>query len=194
MSITKLPSRLPLNAALVLIDVQNGFDDLTHWGGRRNNPEAEAQMQKLLLAWRSVDYPIIHVQHTSVDPNSPLRPGQSGCDIKDIVTPLRGEVIVTKTVNSAFIGTDLKQHLDGLAIRELVIAGLTTDHCVSTTTRMAGNYGFKVILVDDACATFDKVGPTGVRHTAEELHAAHICSLHGEFAEVLTTETVLGLL
>lgn len=75
--------------------------------------------------------------------------------------PIDGEIIIKKNVNSAFIGTDLKERLDNEKITKLVIVGLTTDHCVSTTTRMAGNYGFDTFIVSDPTAAFNKKGREG---------------------------------
>lgn len=142
--------------ALLLIDVQKGLDDLDYWGGHRNNPQAEENMARLLHFWRQHDLPIFHVKHNSTNPNSRLVAGQPGNDIKDIVKPIHNEPVLEKNVNSAFIGTDLQARLDQANIKTLVIIGLTTDHCVSTTTRMAGNLGYETYLVADATATFDK--------------------------------------
>jgi nicotinamidase-related amidase len=101
--------------------------------------------------------------------------------------PIKGEQIFEKSVNSAFIGTNLESYLRENGINNIVIAGLTTDHCVSTTTRMAGNLGFKVLLVSDATATFDRQGPDGKEYKAEDIFAVHIASLHGEFCNVVST-------
>jgi nicotinamidase-related amidase len=91
-------------------------------------------------------------------------------------------------VNSAFIGTDLKEQLDNLKITKLVMVGLTTDHCISTTTRMAGNFGFDTFLVSDATATFNKKGVEGQNYPAELIHETALASLNGEFARIVTTE------
>ena len=172
--------------ALLIIDVQQGFDD-PKWG-QRNNPDAEANISRLINLWRSEKRPIIHIQHCSVAPGSPLRPEHPGCQFKPEATPIEGEPVFKKTVNSAFIGTKLESHLKDNGIEHIVIVGLTTDHCVSTTTRMAGNLGFKVLLVSDATATFDRMGPDGKKYMAEDIHSIHIASLHGEFCNVITTD------
>ena len=91
-------------------------------------------------------------------------------------------------MNSAFIGTDLKERLDNEKITKLVIVGLTTDHCVSTTTRMAGNFGFDTFLVSDATATFNKKGIDGKNFSAGLIHETALASLNGEFATVVTTD------
>ena len=178
-------------AALLLIDFQQAFDNLAYWGGERNNPDAEANAARLLAYWREHQLPIFHVQHGSTNPGSPLASGQPGQAFKPEVAPQPGETVVQKHVNSAFIGTDLAQQLHGRNLTTLVIAGLTTDHCVSTTTRMAGNLGFHVYLVGNACATFNKKGPDGQNFSADLIHQTALASLHGEFATVVTTAGIL---
>ena len=182
------------NPALILIDIQKGFNDLEYWGGERNNPEAEQNAGKLLAFWRKKGLPIFHAKHCSTNPNSKLAEGQPGNDFQDVVTPKAGEIIIRKNVNSAFIGTDLKEQLDILKISKVVIAGLTTDHCVSTTTRMAGNFGFDTFLIEDATATFCKKGSKGQIFSAEIIHDTAIASLMDEFASVKKTEELLKLL
>ena len=176
--------------ALIIIDVQNGFDD-SSWGPR-NNPGAEAVIARLLGAWREAERPIIHVQHLSRNPASPLAPGQKGVDIKAAVAPRGGEPVITKHVNSAFIGTDLEDRLRRAGIKNLVITGLCTDHCVSTTARMAANLGFGVTIPADAAATFDRTAYDGKVFRAEEIHRTALASLHGEFATVVGSESLLA--
>jgi nicotinamidase-related amidase len=175
--------------ALLLVDVQRGFDD-PRWG-KRNNPDAESNIAKLLSEWRKRKLPIIHVRHCSVEPSSPLRPGQPGNDFKEEAQPLPGERQFNKSVNSAFIGTELETYLQDQGISSLVIVGLTTDHCVSTSTRMAANLGFKVTLISDATATFDRKGKNGALYSADEIHKINLVSLDGEFCVVRTTGEVL---
>ncbi|NHW59184.1 isochorismatase family protein, partial [Escherichia coli] len=99
----------------------------------------------------------------------------------EYVTPNDSEPIITKNVNSAFIGTTLKEQIDSLNINTLVIVGITTNHCVSTTTRMSGNYGYETYLISDATATFDRVGINGEKYDSELIHQTTLANLNEEF-------------
>ncbi len=178
--------------ALLLIDIQKGFDDIAYWGGERNNPDAEKVAAQLLAFWRERNWPLFHVMHCSTNPVSRLAPTHPGNEIKDEVKPLAAEPVIQKTVNSAFIGTDLLERLTDQGITQVVVAGLTTDHCVSTSVRMAGNLGFETFVAADATATFRKVGVNGTAFSAEILHQTALASLHHEFAEVLSAAEIMA--
>lgn len=175
----------PENPALIIIDVQQGFDD-PKWG-KRNNPWAEQNIYRLLKLWRKTKLPVFHIKNDSTEPASPLRPELAGNLIKDIVKPLPDESVLIKTVNGAFIGTDLEKRLTLQKIKNVVIVGLTTDHCVSTTVRMADNLGFRVWVVSDATATFGKTGYNGKKYSAEHIHQLALVQLQDEFAEIVDT-------
>lgn len=181
------------NTALILIDIQKGFDEEEFWGGNRNNKDAEEKSAIILKKWRSLDLPIFHIVHSSQNPISRLHESHPGFEIKDEVKPIEGEPVIKKNVNSAFIGTDLKERLDRQGINKLVIIGLTTNHCISTTTRMAGNFGFDTLLISDATATFDRIGINGERFDAEIIHQIALANLNNEFAQVINTEKLLEL-
>lgn len=176
--------------ALLLVDIQKGFDDINYWGGERNNPDAEKNAGSLLFLWRAHQLPVFHVRHCSSIPTSLLHETNAGNAFNDLVAPAAGESVISKHVNSAFIGTDLQARLDKAAITTLVIAGLTTDHCVSTTARMAGNLGYTTFVVADATATFNKKSPDGQNYPAELIHETALASLSEEFATIVTTTMV----
>ena len=178
------------HAALLVIDVQQGFSDPS-WGPR-NNPEAEANIARLLAVWRKTGRPVVHVHHNSSLSGGHFVPGTSGNAPKMEALPLEGEPVHHKTVNSGFIGTMLEQGLRAAEIDTLAIVGLTTQHCVSTTTRMAGNLGFRAYVVADATATFDQTGIDGRKRAASEVHFTALSDLNGEFAIVVETNTLLA--
>lgn len=178
--------------ALVVVDVQQGFDDPA-WG-RRDNAACEDHIALLLDAWRQAERPVVIVRHDSASPTSPLRPGQPGNDLRAFLTSegIAGDVLIAKSVNSAFYGDpDLHAWLTDRGITRLTICGVTTNHCCETTARMAGNMGYDVTFVIDATHTFDRTAPDGSVIPAEEIARVTAANLHGEFATVLTTREVL---
>lgn len=182
--------RIPRNSALVVIDVQKGLDHPKY--GRRSTPEAETNITRLLSAWRKAKWPVLHVQHLSKSPDSPLRPDSSGVAIKPEATPLESEPLFRKRVNNAFLGTDLEAFLHRSGITSLVMVGLTTDHCVSTSARMAADLGFDTYVVADATAAFELEGYDGRRFSAEDVHAVSLVTLKDEFATIVFTDEALS--
>ena len=180
------------SAALLVIDMQVGFDNPA-WG-RRNNPMAEANVAAAIAAWRAAAGPVIHVHHDSPNASGLLRRDTPGNAAKAQATPIEREKVYRKRVNSAFIGTSLEADLRNLGIDSLVIAGLTTNHCISTTARTAGNLGFETFVLADATATFDRLNLDGKLRFAEDVHDAALSDLQGEFAEVVDTKSALAAL
>jgi len=189
------PAKLDLmtDTALILIDVQRGFDEPEFWGPR-NNPGAEANMKTLLDAWQARRLPVVLVHHDSTKPDSPLRPGQPGNDFKPELDGARPDLVFGKKVNSAFIGdVDLDAWLKRRGITSIVLGGIQTNFCCETTARMGGNLGYDVTFALDATYTFDLEGPDGTVLTADELSRATATNLHGGgFATVRSTKEVLS--
>jgi nicotinamidase-related amidase len=179
-------------AALIPIDVQRGFD-FPPWG-RRDNPAMEDNGRRLLAAWRAALWPLIHVRHDSVMPGSPLATAHPGNAFRDGFEPLTGEPVVAKSVNAAFIGTDLDLRLRRLGVSTVVLFGISTDMCVSTTARVAANLGYRTIVVGDACQCFDLDDGEGGTIRAEDIARAHLATLRAEFAEVLDTSALVAAL
>ncbi|MFH8726532.1 cysteine hydrolase family protein [Streptomyces termitum] len=186
------------NAALVVVDVQKGFDDEEFWG-RRDNPGAEENIASLIDVWQETGRPVVFVRHDSVKEGSPLAAGSAGNAFKDFVAERRGkgsgpELLVTKSVNSAFYGEpDLDAWLKGAGVRQIVVVGIQTNMCNETTARMGGNLGYEVLFPLDAMHTFDLAGPFGWTATAEELTRATAVSLHGgHFARVVTARELVA--
>lgn len=169
------------NTALVLVDVQKGFHDPV-WG-KRNNPGAEGNIKLLLRFFRDASAPIVHVQHVSTDTKSPLRQNQVGVEFMDGIQPQFKEPVFQKSVNSAFIGTGLEKYLRNQKIQFLTMVGFTSDHCVSTSTRMAANLGFSVNVISDATVTFQRK-LAGKIFSPDIVHEVSLASLSKEFATI----------
>jgi nicotinamidase-related amidase len=179
-----------MNKALLIIDVQKAFNN--HMWGNRNNPEAENRIKNILLEWRKRKFEVVFIKHISDNPDSVFYPKKESSQIIDSLQPLPTETLITKKVNSAFIGTSLESHLHRLGINELVITGLTTPHCISTTTRMSGNLGFKTYLLSDATAAFDLTDHKGNHVDAQTVHDVSLAAIHNEFASVISTEEYIA--
>lgn len=176
--------------ALIIVDVQKAFND-KKWG-ERNNLKAEKNISRILNLWREKEWTVIHIQHKSDNPSSLFHPKNEGFAIKEIVEPMDGEVIITKMVNSSFIHTNLEEYLKENGITTVVITGLTTPHCISTTTRMSGNLGFETYLISDATAAFGMKDQNDTYYDADTIHRTSLATLHDEFATIYTTEQLIN--
>lgn len=184
---------LPKDTVLYLVDLQQGFQETSHWGGKRNNPNCEENCLKILSKFRNEQRPIIHIKHCSTSLNSPLHPSKPGNQFIESLKPLQNEDVIEKNVNSGFIGTNLKRLQDNkYKSINILVVGLTTNHCISTTVRMGSNFGYNIYLVNDACATFERMDFDGKVWTPDDIHSVSICSLKDEFATILNTNDILG--
>jgi nicotinamidase-related amidase len=153
------------NKALLIIDIQ----DFYFPGGKSElvEPTKAADNAALLLDnFRTRKLPVIHVRHNF----------EPGGKINDIVKPLSTEKIVSKDAVNCFVGTDLLEFLKTNKIDTLVICGMQTHMCVEAATRAASDYGFKCILIHDACATKDlKFGDKTIK--SEDVHYSTLSTL-----------------
>lgn len=179
------------DSALILIDVQQGFDD-PQWGSR-NNPDAEENIGRLVKAWAGEDRPIVRVRHASKDPRSPLAPAAPGHAYKPVVAEIVPDLEVVKSVHSAFLGEpDLHQWLTGRGIGQVVITGIQTNMCCETTARFAGDLGYDVLFVIDATHTFVTVAADGSTVSADQHAKVTAANLDRNFARVARTVDLVG--
>ena len=187
-----MTNQLDLDRAVLLpIDMQQAFDR-SPWP-RRWNENVDANGLALLAAWRAAKRPIIHVRHDSVQPGSTLAPGTCGNAFRPGFEPQGAEQLVTKSVNAAFIGTDLDLRLKRLRAKHVVVFGISTDMCVSTTVRTGANMGWDMILVPDACDCFELPDGLGGTISAEEVQRAHVATLGFEFCRLFSTADLAEL-
>ena len=182
------------NPALLLVDIQKAFLEKDYPGLIRNNENAEFICGKILKKWRTLDLPIIHVRHSSTNPESKLHKARPGFEFNDYVTPLENEMVLTKEVNSAFIGTNLENILIKSHIDTLVIVGMTTNHCISTTVRMSGNLGFDTYLISDSTACYNTKGLNGEIIDCNTIYNSALASLQEEFATVIDSKELFDVL
>lgn len=176
-------------AALIVIDMQQGmrFESLP----ARNNPDAEAQLARLLDAWRNAGQPVVLVRHISRSPTSVFAPGQHGVQFQERFTPLAHEHVVEKNVPDAFIHSGLERWLHVRGIRRVVIGGVSTNNSVEASARTAGNLDFDTTVAADACFAFEKTDFGGTLRSAEQVHLMALANLDGEYARVRMTDDVL---
>ena len=180
--------------ALLVVDVQKGFFTHDERNGPRSNADAIGNIERLIAAFRQARVPVIHVRHNSVEPASPFRPELPGNAVMAEAREIDGEPVLFKTVNSAFIGTDLEHRLRSAGLSTVVICGASANHCVETTARMADNLGFAVVLIGDAVWAYGMTGPDGTRYSASTVHAMTLANIANEFGRIATTDHTLAAL
>lgn len=174
------------STALIVVDVQKGFDDETYWGFR-NNVDCEPNVAKLISAWRAQEWPIVFVRHASKDPSSPLKEGTPGFEFKDVVTG-EPDLLITKSVHSAFHGDeDLDVWLKEHGITGVAICGIQTNMCCETTARVASDLGYDMVFVLDATHTFDIKTPVHKVYRAREIARYTALTLEADFGRVMNT-------
>jgi nicotinamidase-related amidase len=176
--------------ALIVIDMQKGMQSPRL--PPRNNPDAEDNIARLLAAWRAAGLPVVCVRHISRDAASVFAPGTSGAEFQERFAPLAHEHVVEKNVPDAFVHSGLERWLHVRGIRQLVLAGVSTNNSVEATARTAGNLGFDAAVVHDACFTFDMRDFGGALRCAEDVHRMALANIASDYARIVATDAVLG--
>jgi len=181
-----------MEGALIVVDVQIGLNDTSHWG-HRNNLDCEANIVRLMEAWREAGQPIVRVIHHSTDTRSPLRDDHPGHELKPEVLGVV-DLDLHKSVHSAFQGDpDLHAWLAGRGVEGIAVCGITTSMCCETTARAGSDLGYDLWFVLDATHGFDLADPDGVRITADQLSRSTAAVLAAEFGAVIDTEMACSL-
>lgn len=103
--------------------------------------------------------------------------------IVDALEPMGDEIVVTKTTDSALTGTNLRLMLHNIGITHVIVAGIFTDQCVSSTVRSLADESFEVLVVHDACAA-----------ATEELHRRELEIINMIYCHVVASEDLAGFL
>jgi nicotinamidase-related amidase len=178
-----------MTQALLLVDIQNDYFP----GGAMElvgAPEAGLMAAALLQAFRHSGRPIVHIQHLATRPGATFfLPGTAGAELHASVAPRPGEPVFQKHYPNSFRETPLLEHLRGLGVTHLVVAGMMTHMCIDTTVRAAFDLGFQCLLVQDACGTRD-LARSGITVPAAQVQAAFLAAIHGTFAQVVTVADI----
>jgi nicotinamidase-related amidase len=181
-----------MKTALLVIDIQKDYFP----GGKYPlvKPEAAAKNAYMLLqCFREHGGHHVHIQHISLKPDAAFFiKGDSGSDIHDLVAHFEGEPIVYKHGPNSFLNTNLLELLKSWGVGRVVITGMMTHMCVDATARAASDFGFQVIIAEDACATRDlKYGDTTI--PAELVHKSFLAALKS-YGRVMKSEEIIALL
>ena len=172
--------RLPADAVLLVIDAQEAIDDPRHAAG--DVPVADQNIATLIAAWRAEGLLLVHVDKQATALASRLAPA---------VAPLDGEIVIVRKATSAFVGADLEARLDELGATTLVLCGTLATHALEASARHAGDLGYQVFVVADACRVAETVDLRGRLWPAEDVRALSLAHLRGETATIVDVATAL---
>lgn len=183
---------LDATSALIVLDVQKAIDD-PRWNSK-NNPDYIDAIAKLLAKFRAANLPVIHIRHEEANPASSFYAGGPGQPFKDEAAPLDGETVITKTVNCAFIGTDLEGHLRNRGITKLIFAGVVIHNSMDVSIRVAHCLGFDVYLPLDATTAIDVIDATGKRFDAQTVFDLYAAVLASEYCQLTNSIDLIATL
>ena len=176
-----------MKSGLILVDIQNDYFP----GGRMELVgirEAGTNAKALLSIFRENHWPTFHIQHLSLRENAPFfLPGSEGVRIHKSIEPLSNERVIQKHYPNSFRETTLLEELKKEAIERVLICGAMSHMCIDATTRAAFDFGFKCVVIQDACAT-SNLEFSGKTIAADQVHGAFMAALGSAFAQVLSLE------
>ena len=178
------------NTALLLVDYQNDYFPEGKWE-LEGIDLAAANGAMLLERFRHKNLPVVHIRHEFESHDAPFFvAGSDGAKIHTSVAAQEGEPVILKHSANSFKDTDLKSLLDELEIQRVIVIGAMSHMCIDAATRAAADYGYEVIVAQDACATVEQTF-NGVTVPAKQVHASFMSALGFAYAEVLDTATLL---
>lgn len=177
--------------AVVVVDLQNDYWPSGKWP-LVGIEEAAENAARVIEKARSEGDPVIHVRHEFPSPDAPFfAPGTDGTEINPVVRPAGDEPVILKNHPNSFRETELQQVLEGQGIEEVVVVGAMSHMCIAATGRAAADFGYKTVVVHDACATRD-IEFNGVTVPAAQVHAANMSALAFAYGEVIGTDDFLS--
>ncbi|QKF58449.1 cysteine hydrolase family protein [Aliarcobacter lanthieri] len=178
--------------ALLIVDFQNDYFS-TFEGAKfelEKTENASNNASKILEFFRKSQGNIIHVKHESPKGAAFFEIGTQGAEIHRSVQPQNNEVVITKNFPNSFKDTNLKEILDEINIKSLIIVGAMSHMCIDATTRAAKDFGYECTVLSDATVTRDLLfGDIVV--PAKYVHASFMAALEFAYARIKTTSEIL---
>jgi len=179
------------NTALILVDIQNDYFEDGRWPVDKMR-QVSSNAARLLTNARDHGHMIIHVRHEIPSDEAPFfRPGTPGAEIHVSVAPIGDEPVILKHRPSSFHNTSLRQDLEAKGITEVIICGALSQMCIDATARAAVDFGYSVIVVEDACGA-KELAFNDLEVPAPQVHAAFMAPLAMSYASVVTTAAYLA--
>ena len=177
-----------MKKALLIIDVQNDY--FPNGKCQLYKPEiALNTIKDLLKIFRKQNLPIIYIRHESIH-GTFFNPNTNGVQIHNDIKPLDTETVIVKHYPNSFYETNLQNKLVENGVTELVVCGMMTHMCIDTTIRAAKDYGYKLTLISDGCAT-KELEWNGDYIPADTVQSIFMASLNQKFANVITSTDYL---
>ncbi len=139
-----------MNPALLIIDVQNAFFDISPTTAQSLN-EAIDTINAVIAMFREKGLPVISIQH--MDEGDNLVPGQAGFDLPDSLNILPSDVHIHKTYGNSFNKTPLAGKLRELGVDTVILTGFCAEYCVLSTCRGAQDCDLTPIILREALAS-----------------------------------------
>lgn len=169
-------------SALLVVDVQDSFKVGPRWE-QRSNPQFEANLDRLIRAYREAGLPVFFILHNDPDPG--FRPGDPEVRLMDFLERRESDPLLLKNTRNSFTSTNLRELLDARGVRRVVVTGISTEQCCETTTRVAADLGYDVDFVTEATMTFPIRNPeTGEELSTDEILRRTEFVLRGRFARI----------
>lgn len=173
--------------AVIFVDIQNDYFPGGKWTLHGVEAAADNAAKLLESARRKGDL-VVHIRHEFPTAEAPFfAPGSEGAKINDRVKNLDSEAVVLKHHINSYRETNLKEILDKNGVDEVIICGAMSHMCIDAVTRASNDFGYKVSVVPDACASRD-LELNGKTIPAEQVHAAFMSALGFGYAKLLSTE------
>ncbi len=197
----------PAQTALLVVDIQNTYlevpedpDQAAAWGPffKRMNETVIPNTAALIARARKAGVEVIFARIACLKTDgrdrslSQKKPGfnylllpkdRADSQVVDALAPEGDEITIIKTTDSALTGTNLRLVLHNMGIRHVIVAGIFTDQCISSTVRSLADESFGVVVVEDCCAA-----------ATEELHRHELEIINMIYCHVVASEDIDGFL